>query len=102
MSGYQVMIADEVLRGKYRNSFEVPEPVPSNEVVEYTIDLYTKNHCFKKGHKVQVQIQSTWFPLIDLNPQTYVPNIFKANAEDFKKQTHTVYTSSSIEFSFLN
>ena len=73
-----------------------------NEKTAVNIKLQDVFHTFKKGHKVQIQVQSTWFPLIDLNPQTYVDNIFKATAEDFKTQTHTVFNSSEIEFSVLN
>ena len=102
MSNYHMMVRSEVMRGKFRNSFSFPEPFVPNKPTDVNIKLQDVFHTFKKGHKLQVQIQSTWFPLIDLNPQTYVPNIFKANAEDFKTQTHTVYTSSSIEFSVLN
>ena len=66
------------------------------------IKLQDVYHTIKKGHKLQIQVQSTWFPLIDLNPQTYVDNIFKAKEEDFKTQTHTVFADSSIEFSVVN
>jgi len=101
MSNYHLMVRSEVMRGKFRNSFSVPEPFVPNRPTDVTIKLQDVFHTIKKGHKLQVQIQSTWFPLIDLNPQTFVPNIFKANKEDFKTQTHTVFTSSSIEFSVL-
>jgi len=69
---------------------------------DVNITLQGINHTFKKGHKLQVQIQSTWFPLINRNPQTYVDNIFKAEEEDFQKQTHTVYGDSAIKFSVLD
>jgi hypothetical protein len=59
-------------------------------------------HTFKKGHKIQIQVQSTWFPYIDINPQTFVPNIFKAKESDFKKQSHKVYNTSTIEFSVMS
>jgi len=101
MSNYHLMVRSEVMRGKFRNSFSNPEPFIPNKPTEVQIKLQDVFHTFKKGHKIQVQIQSTWFPLIDLNPQTFVPNIFKATEEDFKTQTHTVFTSSSIEFSIL-
>jgi len=101
MSNYHLMVRSEVMRGKFRNSFSKPEPFTPNKPTDVTIKLQDVFHTFKKGHKVQVQVQSTWFPLIDLNPQTFVPNIFKAKKEDFKTQTHTVFTSSSIEFSVL-
>lgn len=72
-----------------------------NEKTAVNIKLQDVFHTFKKGHKVQIQVQSTWFPLIDLNPQTFVPNIYKATKEDFKNQTHTLFNDSSIEFSVL-
>ena len=101
MSNYHLMVRSEVMRGKFRNSFTFPEPFVPNKPTAVTIKLQDVFHTVKKGHKLQVQVQSTWFPLIDLNPQTFVPNIFKAKKEDFKTQTHTVFTSSSIEFSIL-
>lgn len=101
MSNYHMMVRSEVIRGRFRNSFEKPEPFEANKKTEVTFDLQDVNHTFKKGHKLQIQVQSTWFPLIDLNPQTYVPNIFEAKEEDFKKQTHTVYGDSFIKFSVL-
>lgn len=102
MSNYHMMVRSEVLRGRFRNSFEKPEPFEPNKKTEVNFDLQGINHTFKKGHKLQIQVQSTWFPLIDLNPQTYVPNIFEAKEEDFKKQTHTVYGDSFIRFSVLD
>ena len=93
MGGYQLMIADEILRGRFRNSFTHPEPIPANQIVEYTIDLHTSNHAFLKGHRIMVQVQSTWFPLYDRNPQKFVPNIFLAKANDFQSATQRVYRS---------
>lgn len=101
MSNYFMMVRSEVMRGRFRNSFSHPEPFIPNEKTAVNIRLQDINHTFKKGHKIQIQVQSTWFPLIDLNPQTFVPNIFEAKAEDFKKQTHKVYNDSSIEFTVL-
>jgi putative CocE/NonD family hydrolase len=101
MSNYHLMVRSEVLRGRFRNSFEFPEPFTPNKKTDVNIKLQDVFHTFKKGHKVQIQVQSTWFPLIDLNPQTYVDNIYKAAEKDFKNQTHTVFTDSSIEFSVL-
>ena len=101
MSNYHLLVRSEVMRGKFRNSFTYPEPFIPNKKTGVPIKLQDVFHTFKKGHKLQVQVQSTWFPLIDLNPQTYVDNIFKATEEDFKTQKHTVFTSSSIEFSVL-
>ena len=101
MSNYHLMVRSEVLRGRFRNSFANPEPFVPNQKTDVTIKLQDVFHTIKKGHKLQVQVQSTWFPLIDLNPQTYVENIFEAEASDFKTQTHTVFTDSSIEFTVL-
>jgi predicted acyl esterase len=97
MSGYQLMIADEVIRGKFRNGFENPEAVPANESVDYTINLLTRNHTFKKGHRIAVQVQSSWFPLIGRNPQTFV-NIPEASEADYMLATHTIHGASYIEF----
>ncbi|GAA0727545.1 CocE/NonD family hydrolase [Aquimarina litoralis] len=101
MSNYHMMVRSEVLRGRFRNSFSKPEAFTPNKKTDVSIKLQDIHHTFLKGHKIQIQVQSTWFPFIDLNPQTYVPNIFKAKSSDFKKQTHTVYDDSSIEFSIL-
>ena len=101
MSNYHLMVRSEVMRGKFRNSFITPEPFTPGKRTKVNIKLQDVFHTFKKGHKLQVQVQSTWFPLIDLNPQTFVPNIFKAKESDFKTQTHTVYSSSAIEFTLL-
>ena len=94
MSGYQLMVANEILRGRYRNSFTRPEPIPANQVVEYTIDLHTSNHAFLKGHRIMVQVQSTWFPLYDRNPQKFVDNIFMARDSDYVAATQKVFRSS--------
>lgn len=101
MGGYQQMVRSEVMRGRFRNSFERPQPFIPNKKEEVFIKLQDVLHTFKKGHKLQVQIQSTWFPLIDINPQRYVDNIFKAKENDFTKETHSVYHTSKIEFSIL-
>ena len=101
MSNYHLMVRSEVMRGRFRNSFSKPEPFKPNKKTNVNLKLQDVHHTFKKGHKLQIQVQSTWFPLIDLNPQTYVDNIFKADEKDFKTQTHTVFTDSSIEFTVL-
>ncbi|KAB8152500.1 CocE/NonD family hydrolase [Kordia sp. TARA_039_SRF] len=101
MSNYHLMVRSEVMRGRFRNSFENPEPFVPNQKTAVNIKLQDVMHTFKKGHKLQIQIQSTWFPLIDLNPQTFVPNIYKAKEEDFQNQTHTVFNDSKIEFTVL-
>ena len=91
LSGYELMIADDVFRGRFRKSFEKPEPMTPNKEELYTIDLHGVDHVFKKGHRIMVQVQSTWFPIIDRNPQKYVPNIFKATAADYQKATEMIY-----------
>ena len=101
LSNYHMMVRSEVMRGRFRNSFSHPEPFTPNKKTTVNIKLQDVFHTIKKGHKLQIQIQSTWFPLIDLNPQTYVDNIYKAEKKDFKTQTHTIFTDSSIEFSVL-
>ena len=101
MANYFMMVRSEVIRGRFRNDFANPEPFEANKKTAVNVKLQDVHHTFKKGHKLQVQIQSTWFPYIDLNPQTYVDNIFEAKESDFKKQTHRVYNDSSIEFTIL-
>ncbi len=93
MGGYQLMIADEVFRARFRKSFTHPEAVVPDEVTEYAIDLHTNNHAFLKGHRIMVQVQSTWFPVIDRNPQTFAENIYKAAEADYKPATQRVYRS---------
>ena len=93
MRGYELMISDEVFRARFRQSFVEPQPVPSGQVEEYTVDLHTTNHRFLKGHRVMVEVQSTWFPVIDRNPQKFVPNIWKAAESDYQKATQRVYYS---------
>lgn len=101
LSNYHLMVRSEVMRGRFRNSFSEPEPFVPNRKTNVDFRLQDVFHTFKKGHKLQVQVQSSWFPLIDLNPQTYVENIFKADESDFKTQTHTVFTDSNIEVRVL-
>lgn len=91
MGGFQQMVRSEVIRGRYRNSFSEPEAFVPNAITDIDLRLQDVNYTFKKGHRIMVQIQSTWFPFIDRNPQTFVPNIFKADAEDFVKATMRVY-----------
>ncbi len=89
MGDYQMLLAGEVLRSKYRNSFENPEPMEPNQVTKIEFDLRDKFHCFLKGHRIMVQVQSTWFPVIDRNPQKFV-DIYKAKEDDFQKAVHRV------------
>ncbi|MFD1064301.1 CocE/NonD family hydrolase [Winogradskyella litorisediminis] len=101
LSNYHMLVRSEVLRGRFRNSMTNPEPFVPNQKTPVNLQLQDVFHTFKKGHKIQVQVQSTFFPYIDANPQTYVDNIFEAKEEDFKTQTHKVYNDSSIEFTIL-
>jgi putative CocE/NonD family hydrolase len=93
MGGYQLMIAGDVVRGRYRNSFEKPEPIVAGAVVPYEIGFPANDHVFLKGHRIMVQVQSTWFPVIDRNPQRVVPSIFDAKDSDFQKATQRIYRS---------
>jgi len=91
MSGYQLPVAMEIIRGRFRKSFEKPSPLVPGKIEEFIIDLHNINHTFLKGHHLMIQVQSTWFPIIDRNPQRFVPNIFEANESDFIKATETIY-----------
>ena len=93
MSGYQLMIAGDVLRGRYRNGFEKPQPIVPDAVARYEIGFPGNDHAFLKGHRIMVQVQSTWFPVIDRNPQRFVPNIFLAKESDFQRVTQRVFRS---------
>jgi putative CocE/NonD family hydrolase len=94
MAGYELMVSSEVFRGRYRSSFEKPEPIKPNAVLDYSFSLHTQDYTFLKGHRIMVQVQSTWFPIIDRNPQTFVKNIFLAKPGDFQASTHKVYRSA--------
>ena len=94
LGNYHMMVRSEAFRARYRNSYENPEPFVPDEPTHVTIRLQDVLHTFKKGHKMQVQIQSTWFPMMDRNPQTFVKNIFFADEEDFVKATQRVYGSA--------
>ena len=96
MGGYQQLVRSEVFRGRFRNSFEKPEPFKSGEITDVNVPLQDVLHTFKKGHKIMIQIHSTWFPYIDRNPQQYVDNIYKATEKDFIKSTIKVYGSSVV------
>jgi hypothetical protein len=95
LGGYQLMVSNEVFRGRYRKSFEQPEAVVPNQTREYAIGLHSQNYRFRKGHRIRVQVQSSWFPLIDRNPQTFVPNIFAAKSSDFRAATMRVFRGPS-------
>ena len=91
MGGYELPIALDIFRGRYRESFAKPQPITPDAPLHYRFDLPTANHVFEPGHRIMVQVQSTLFPLYDRNPQTYVPNIFDAKAADYRKATQRVY-----------
>jgi len=93
MGGYQLAVSMDIFRGRYRESFEHPSAIPSGKPQRYRFTLPTTNHVFLPGHRLMVQIQSSWFPLYDRNPQTYVPNIFFARPEDYGKTTQSVFRS---------
>ena len=94
LAGHALMVSNEVFRGRYRTSFERPVAIPRDSVLEFTWSLHTQNYTFRRGHRIMVQVQSTWFPIIDRNPQTFVPNIFEAKETDFRAQTHRIYRST--------
>jgi len=94
MAGYQLMVASEIFRGRYRWSFEKPQAIAANQVNEYTIDLHGNDYCFLKGHRIMLQVQSSWFPLYDRNPQKFVDNIFLAKESDFQAATQRIFRSS--------
>jgi hypothetical protein len=94
--GYELMIADEIFRGRYRTSFEHPQPIPANTPEEYKFSLHAADHVFLKGHRIMVQVQSTWFPLYDRNPQTFVPNIMTAQPGDYKVAEQRIYAGSHL------
>jgi putative CocE/NonD family hydrolase len=93
MSGYQLMIAGDVFRGRYLKSFEKSQPLNANAIYHYQIAFPANDHTFKKGHRIMVQVQSTWFPVIDRNPQKFVPNIFLATESDFQPATQKIFRS---------
>lgn len=96
LGGYQLMVAHEIMRGRYRKSFSAPAPLEPNMPLDFTVDLHQQAYTFKRGHRIMVQIQSTWFPLYDRNPQTWVANIFQAKASDFRAQTHRIWHTPAL------
>lgn len=101
LGGYQQMVRSEIMRSRFRNSFSKPEPLIANKVTDINFRLQDVLHTFKKGHKIMIQVQSTVFPLFDINPQKYVENIYKAKESDFQKATHRVYGDSKISVEVL-
>jgi putative CocE/NonD family hydrolase len=106
MGGYQLAVSMDIFRGRYRESFSTPKPIESNKPLTYRFNLPAANHVFLPGHRIMVQIQSSWFPLYDRNPQTFVPNIFWAKPTDYQKATQRIYhtpnEASSIELPVIN
>ena len=94
MGGYELAVSMDIFRGRYRESFEHPSPIPAGKPQRYRFVLPTTNHVFLPGHRIMVQIQSSWFPLYDRNPQTYVANIFYAKPSDYVKATQSVFRSA--------
>jgi putative CocE/NonD family hydrolase len=101
LGGYQLGVAMDIFRGRYRHSLEQPAPIVANAIEQYRFALPNANHVFLPGHRIMVQIQSSWFPLYERNPQTYVPNIFYAKPADYQKASMRVYhggaSASAIE-----
>jgi hypothetical protein len=97
LGGYQQMVRSEIFRGRFRDSYETPKPFVPGEVTKVEFPLQDVLHTFKAGHRLMVQIQSTWFPLFDRNPQTFVPNIFKADEADFVAADHRVWHAPGSE-----
>lgn len=97
MGNYQQLVRSEVFRGRFRNSFEKPEPFVPNQETDVEFPLQDILHTFKKGHRIMIQIHSTWFPYIDRNPQKYVENIYLANENDFVKSTIRIHGASRVE-----
>lgn len=90
LSGYQMLVRADVMRGKFRNSYENPEPFTPGQITEVKYNLTDVAHCFRKGHRIMVQVQSSWFPLVDLNPQKFI-DIYHADEKDFQKAVQTIY-----------
>ena len=95
MAGYELMVAGDIMRGRYRRSWERPEAIPTGVVEPYTVDLHHQLYTFRRGHRIMVQVQSSWFPLYDRNPQTWVDNIFLAPASAFQAETERIYRTAS-------
>jgi predicted acyl esterase len=96
MGGYQMMVRSEVIRGRFRKSYSHPEAFVPNRPARVSLEMLDVLHTFQKGHRIMVQIHSSWFPLVDRNPQTYVPNIFLAEERDFVKTTQRVYRTPQL------
>ncbi|MGO4517310.1 CocE/NonD family hydrolase [Terriglobus sp. 2YAB30_2] len=97
LGGYQLAVSMDIFRGRYRESFATAKPIEANKPLEYRWELPTANHVFLPGHRLMVQVQSSWFPLYDRNPQKFVPNIFWAKPEDYVRATQRIYAGSAVE-----
>ena len=95
MGGYQQLVRGDVMRGKFRNSLEKPEPFVPGQPTPVKFTLTGRDHTFRTGHRIMVQVQSTWFPLVDRNPQTFV-DIYSAKESDFQKATQRVYHTTKL------
>jgi hypothetical protein len=91
LGGYQFMVSGDISRGRYRESISEAKPIPANEVLPYRVAMPHVNHTFQPGHRIAVQVQSSWFPVYDRNPQTFVENIAWAQPEDYQKATHRIH-----------
>ena len=100
MGGYQFMISGDILRGRYRQDITRAKPIPTGEVLPYKVRMPHSNHTFEAGHRIMVQVQSSWFPVYDRNPQTFVENVAYAEPEDYRKATQRIYHSGDMA-SFL-
>ena len=95
MGGYQLAVAMDILRGRYREGFAIGKPIAADQALAYRFALPASNHVFLPGHRIMVQVQSSWFPLYDRNPQNFVPNIMLAEPSDYRKATQRVYHSAA-------
>jgi predicted acyl esterase len=106
MRGYQLMTNAEIFRGRYLDGYDRPRALRANGIREYKFSIHGIDHVFKAGHTVMVQLQSTWFPLYDRNPQTWVPNIMLAKPEDYKPATISIYSGpdhdSTLQMPLMN
>ena len=94
MGGYQMLVRGEIMRGKFRKSFEKPEAFVPGQVTQVKYELPDVGHTFKKGHRIMIQVQNSWFPLADRNPQKFM-DIYTADDQDFQKATHRIYHDAS-------